>query len=62
MDIASKAGVKKLGLIHLNQDRTDDEMDAIVRDCTHFFKTNAQAKNTQEIDCFAVPYNYEITL
>ena len=39
-----------------------DEMDVIVQDCTRVFKTNAQANNTQAIDCFAVPYNYEITL
>lgn len=62
MDLAAKARVKRLGLIHLNQDRTDDDMDAIVQDCTRVFKTDAQAKNTQAIDCFAVPYNYEITL
>jgi phosphoribosyl 1,2-cyclic phosphodiesterase len=62
MDLAEKAGVKRLGLIHLNQDRTDDEMDAIVQDCINVFKTNAQANNSQAIDCFAVPYNYEITL
>lgn len=62
MDLASKAGVKRLGLIHLNQDRTDDEMDAIIGDCTRVFKTRAQANNTQAIDCFAVSSNYEITL
>ncbi len=62
MDLASKAGVKRLGLIHLNQDRTDDEMDAIIVDCTRVLKTRAQANNTQAIDCFAVSCNYEITL
>ncbi len=33
MDLAVQARVKKLGLFHLNQDRTDDEMDKIVGDC-----------------------------
>ncbi len=33
LDLAQKAGVKKLGLFHLNQERTDDEMDVIVNDC-----------------------------
>lgn len=30
LEVALKAGVKKLGLFHLNQERTDSEMDAIV--------------------------------
>jgi hypothetical protein len=46
----------------LNQDRTDDEMDAIVKDCTLFLKNNHHPTNSQPIDCFAVPYNFEITL
>ncbi|MCP3942302.1 MAG: MBL fold metallo-hydrolase [Desulfobacteraceae bacterium] len=57
LDFASRACVKKLGLIHLNQDRTDDEMDLLVSECTKFFKNDHQT-----IDCFAVPYNFEITL
>jgi len=32
-DLAIKAGVKKLGLFHLNPDRTDRQMDKIVKDC-----------------------------
>ena len=31
--LAQKAGVKKLGLFHLNQERTDRQMDNIVKDC-----------------------------
>ncbi|MBU0970004.1 MAG: MBL fold metallo-hydrolase [Proteobacteria bacterium] len=57
LDFAAKACVKRLGLIHLNQDRSDDEMDAIVNDCTHFLKNNHHS-----MDCFAVPYDFEITL
>jgi len=33
LDIAQKAGVKKLGLFHLNQERTDRQMEKIVKDC-----------------------------
>jgi len=57
LDLASKARVRQLGLIHLNQDRTDDQMDALVQDCTQFFK----AKNLST-HCFAVPFHFEITL
>jgi phosphoribosyl 1,2-cyclic phosphodiesterase len=33
LELAQKAGVKKLGLFHLNQERTDQQMDEIVKDC-----------------------------
>lgn len=33
LDLACKALVKKLGLFHLNQERTDSQMDNIVQDC-----------------------------
>ena len=33
LDLAQQAAVKKLGLFHLNQERTDKEMDEIVKDC-----------------------------
>ena len=33
LKLARKAGVKKLGLFHLNQERTDRQMDKIVQDC-----------------------------
>ncbi|MEJ2285577.1 MAG: MBL fold metallo-hydrolase [Desulfobacterales bacterium] len=33
LNLALKAGVKKLGLFHLNQERTDRQMDDIVQDC-----------------------------
>jgi phosphoribosyl 1,2-cyclic phosphodiesterase len=62
LDLASRACVKKLGLIHLNQDRTDDAMDAIVKDCTQFLKNKTQPPKARQIDCFAVPQDFEITL
>ena len=33
LELAQKAGAKKLGLFHLNQERTDRQMDKIVKDC-----------------------------
>lgn len=33
LNLAQNAGVKKLGLFHLNQERTDWQMDKIVEDC-----------------------------
>ncbi|OGR27380.1 MAG: metal-dependent hydrolase [Desulfobacterales bacterium RIFOXYA12_FULL_46_15] len=49
MDLAVQARVKKLGLFHLNQDRTDDDMDKIVDDC------RAELKHIQPgMDVFAV--------
>ena len=57
LDFAIKAKVKKLGLFHLNQDRTDRQMDKIVNKCNIELK-----KSNLTIDCFAVPCNFEITL
>lgn len=42
MDLALKAKVKKLGLFHLNQDRTDDQMDIIVSKCLADLKKSIQ--------------------
>ena len=33
LNLAQQADVKKLGLFHLNQERTDDQMDQMVRNC-----------------------------
>ncbi len=49
VDLALNANVKKLGLFHLNQDRTDDDMDRIVEECN---KTTSE-KNA-DLECFAV--------
>lgn len=57
LDFSVKANVKKLGLIHLNRDRTDDQMDQIINDC------QADLKNKNSgLDCFAVSCNFEIIL
>ncbi len=56
-DLALKANVKRLGLFHLNQDRTDDEMDTIVNQCKADLKNQKSA-----IDCFGVHCGFEIKL
>jgi len=55
LDLALKANVKKLGLFHLNQDRTDDQMDKIIHECRTDLK-----KKESNLDIFAVPCNMEI--
>jgi phosphoribosyl 1,2-cyclic phosphodiesterase len=57
LDLAVKARVKKLGLFHLNQDRTDDDMDRIVTDCR-----SALSPLAPTLDCFAVPCDFTIHL
>jgi phosphoribosyl 1,2-cyclic phosphodiesterase len=57
LELAIKAGVKRLGLFHLNQDRTDKEMDLIQADCRSRIKSNNAV-----LDCFAVACNMEFTL
>lgn len=57
LDLALKANVKKLGLFHLNQDRTDDQMDKIIHAC----RDDLKRKNVA-LDCFAVSCNMEIHL
>ena len=49
LDLAQKAAVKKLGLFHLNQERTDQEMDEIVQDCRRRI-----AKSGSNLDCVGV--------
>lgn len=57
LDLALKADVGQLGLIHLNQDRSDSEMDTIVQNGNRFFSS----KNSHT-RCFGVGYTFEIVL
>ncbi len=57
LDFAIKAKVKKLGLFHLNQERTDAQIDKIVHESKIQLK-----KNRSKIDCFAVPCDLVIHL
>jgi phosphoribosyl 1,2-cyclic phosphodiesterase len=49
LDLAMRARVKKLGLFHLNQDRSDSQMDEIVSLCRKRI-----ADSGQTFDCIAV--------
>ncbi|MCF6245993.1 MAG: MBL fold metallo-hydrolase [Desulfobacula sp.] len=57
MDLAVKAKVKKVGLFHLSQDRTDDQMDKIVNKCRTDLK-----KINSAMDCFAVSCDLHLKL
>lgn len=57
INLALKAGVKKLGLFHHNQDRSDTEQDMIVEKCRDIIK----GENT-DMECFALTQTTELTL
>ena len=57
VELASKAGVKKLFLFHHNQERTDKDIDLIVKDCRRIFK-----KQKSDIECFAASEGEEIVV
>lgn len=57
LELAIDAGVRKLGLFHLNPERTDLQVDEMVADCRRTFSGRSQA-----IDCFAVSNQMEIDL
>ncbi|MCF8092168.1 MAG: MBL fold metallo-hydrolase [Desulfotignum sp.] len=57
LELALKAGAGQLGLIHLNQDRSDQDMDKIVRNGNLFFTS----QNSSTF-CYGVPSDFEITL
>ena len=49
LELALKADVKCLGIFHLNQNRTDDQVDKIVKDCKRII-----TKKGRFLECFAV--------
>ncbi|MFW6011766.1 MAG: MBL fold metallo-hydrolase [Desulfosalsimonas sp.] len=51
LKLAVEAGVARLGLFHLNQDRTDDEVDRMVKRC---LKNLSESGTNNRIECFAV--------
>ena len=55
--LAQEAGVARLGLFHLNQERTDPEMDQIVADCRRIIAEKGHA-----LDCFGVASDMTFTL
>jgi phosphoribosyl 1,2-cyclic phosphodiesterase len=57
VELGLAAGVKRLGLFHLNSRRTDDKVDAMVEQA----RTMA-ARRGSAMDCFAVGSSFETTL
>ena len=57
LDLSHRASVGQLGLIHINQDRTDDQVDAMVEQCRFFFNDNHLSTS-----CYAVSTDFEIFL
>ena len=57
VDLGIAAGVKQLGLFHINNRRTDKEMDAIVTKARSLIR-----KRKTSIKCFGVGCRFEITL
>lgn len=49
LKLAEQAKVKKLGLFHINQERTDDQMDDMVGTCQQYFDDN-----DLQIECVGV--------
>lgn len=57
LELAMDARVKAFGLFHLNQDRSDDEVDAMVEDCRRI-----AARRGVEMHIFAMAQDQEIRL
>jgi ribonuclease BN (tRNA processing enzyme) len=57
LNLALEAGVKKFGLFHHNQERTDEALDAIVEICRKIV-----AGRRSSLECFAVREGMEIRL
>lgn len=57
LELAIRAGVKKFGLFHLNQDRPDSGVDAMVADCRRILEQRGVA-----MECFAASQEMEFDL
>jgi ribonuclease BN (tRNA processing enzyme) len=55
--LAQEAGVKRFGLYHHNQERSDQQVDAFVRECKKIIR-----RNRMDMQCFAVFQDMEIEL
>jgi ribonuclease BN (tRNA processing enzyme) len=55
--LAQEAGVKRFGLYHHNQERSDAQVDAFVKDCKKIIRQNSSG-----MKCFAVTQDMEIEL
>jgi hypothetical protein len=57
VNLALDAGVRQLGLFHLNQERTDDQVDDMVYECRRLIAARGSL-----LDCFAVAADMIIEL
>ena len=57
LDLALKAGVKRFGLFHLNQGRTDQEVDKMVDKCREIIKDRGS-----DLECLAMGTDTTFTL
>lgn len=57
LKLAQEAGCRKLGLFHLNQERTDGQMDQMVADCQQII-----AAGDQIIECFGIGSDWQLRL
>jgi phosphoribosyl 1,2-cyclic phosphodiesterase len=57
LDLAVEAGVKQFGLFHLNQERTDQQVDEMVESCRQTI-----AARGHNLECFAVGCDMTFTL
>lgn len=57
LELAIQADVKRFGLFHLNQDRSDDAMDRIIHECQEIID-----KRRSNLECFAVGSDMKLRL
>ena len=57
LELALTARVKRFGLFHHNQDRSDADQDLIVKECRDIIKSRRR-----DIECFALTQTTELTL
>lgn len=57
LQLGIEAGVKKLGLFHLNQDRSDKQMDQVVEKCKDIV-----SEKGNNLECFAVTSDMEFEI
>ncbi len=57
LNLALEAGVKRFGLFHHNQERTDEQIDSMIAGCRRIIKERGS-----NMECFAVARDMEITV
>jgi phosphoribosyl 1,2-cyclic phosphodiesterase len=57
VDLAIDAGVRRLGLLHHDPDRTDDELDVLVRQCVDYVR-----ERKSSLECFACVDGMSLTV